>query len=140
MTRNRFPLLCAATIAACAPLMAIRPPLPAPLKLPPEMVQTLQVDTEGSYMGDALRIPDCPKNEDAPFFVCGNVLFGGLGLWNTHLTGPLQIRFTPPVNNISHFEINHPFNLTGAYVVVPTTPVYTFGSTNHGITDEFNHT
>ena len=104
MTRNRFPLLCAAAFAACA-LLAGKEPLPVPLTLPPGLVQTLQVDTAGSYMGDAVRIPDCPKNEDAPFFVCGNVLFGGLGLWNTHLTGPLRIQFFPPVKDISHFEI-----------------------------------
>src|SRR2546430_12789478 len=136
--RNWLLLLCGAASAALAPLYGARPPLPAPLKLPPGLIQTLQVDKEGSYMGDAVRIPDCPKAEDAPFFVCGNVLFGGLGLWNTHLTGPLQIRFTPPVNNVSHFEITHPFNLTGDDVVLRAPQFYAFDVTNNVILDQFN--
>src|SRR5207245_6394355 len=103
MTGNRFLLFCAAALAASAPL-AGNVPLPVPLQLPPGLIQTLQIDKAGSYMGDAVRIPDCPNNADAPFFVCGNVLFGGLGLWNTHVSGPLQIRFYPPINDISHFE------------------------------------
>ena len=137
MTRNSFLLVCAAALAASAPL-AGKAPLPVPLKLPPGLVQTLQVDTPGSYMGDAVRIPDCPKKEDAPFFVCGNILFGGLGLWNTHLKGPLQIKFFPPVNDISHFEITHPFNLTGDDAVLRTPQFYAFGATDNILLDQFN--
>jgi len=136
MNRTRFLLLCA-TLAASAPL-AGKAPLPVPLKLPPGLVQTLQVDTAGSYMGDAVRIPDCPKDDDAPFFVCGNVLFGGLGLWNTHLKGPLHIRFYAPINDISHFEITHPFDLTGDDVVLRTPQFYTFDVTDNVILDQLN--
>jgi len=89
-------------------------------------------------MGDAVRIPDCPKNEDAPFFVCGNVLFGGLGLWNTHLTGPLRIQFFPPVKDISHFEITHPFDLTGDDVVLRTPQFYAYDATNNVVLDQLN--
>src|SRR5437773_870005 len=138
MIRNRLLLLCGAALAASAPLYSARPPLPVPLKLPPGLIQTLPVDKDGSYMGDAVRIPDCPKAEDAPFFVCGNVLFGGMGLWNTHLTARLQIRFTPPVNNVSHFEITHPFNLTGDDVVLRAPQFYAFDVTNNVILDQFN--
>jgi hypothetical protein len=134
---NRYLLLCAAALAVSAPL-AGKEPLPVPLKLPPGLVQTLQVDKEGTYMGDAVRIADCGKKEDAPFFVCGNVLFGGLGLWNTHLKGAIQIRFFPPRNDISHFEITHPFNLTGDDVVLRTPQFYAFGATSNALLDEFN--
>lgn len=137
MTRNRFLLFCATALAASAPLAA-KEPLPVALKLPPGLVQTLLVDKAGSYMGDAVRIPDCPKNEDAPFSLCGNVLFGGLGLWNTHLTGPIQIKFLPPINDISHFEISHPFNLTGEDVVLRTPQFYAFGATQNILLDRFN--
>ena len=92
MIRNCVLLLCATALTVSTPLTA-KAPLPVPLKLPPGLVEVLQVDTEGSYMGDAVRIPDCPKKEDAPFSLCGNILFGGLGLWNTHLKGPIQIKF-----------------------------------------------
>jgi len=122
MTRNRFLLSFAAALAVSAPL-AGKAPLPVPLKLPPGLVETLLIDQAGSYMGDAVRIPDCQDKDDAPFFVCGNVLFGGLGLWNTHLKGAIEIRFYPPINDVSHFEISHPFDLTGDDVVLRTPAV-----------------
>ncbi|HKA00350.1 MAG TPA: hypothetical protein VKE70_27755 [Candidatus Solibacter sp.] len=136
MNWNHLLLVCA-TLAVSAPL-AGRDPLPVPLKLPPGLVQTLPVDKTGTYMGDAVRIPDCPKKEDAPFGTCGNVLFGGLGLWNTHLEGLLQIRFFPPVNDIAHFEITHPFNLTGPDVVLRTPQFYAFGAVDNALLDQFN--
>ena len=139
MTRNSFLLVCAAALAASAPL-AGKAPLPVPLKLPPGMVETLQVDKAGTYMGDAVRIPHCPKKEDAPFGLCGNVLFGGLGLWNTHLKGAIQIRFFPPLNDVSHFEVSHPFNLTGDDVVLRTPQFYAFGATDNILIDQFNQT
>jgi hypothetical protein len=138
MTRNNlFLFLLCAMLAVSAPL-AGKENLPVPLKLPPGLVQTLPVDKTGTYMGDAVRIPDCPKKEDAPFGLCGNLLFGGLGLWNTHLEGLLQIRFFPPVNDISHFEITHPFNLTGPDAVVRTPQFYAFGAVDNALVDQFN--
>ena len=136
MTWNNFLLVCA-TLAVSAPL-AGRDPLPVPLTLPPGLVQTLPVDTTGTYMGDAVRIPDCPSNADAPFGLCGNVLFGGLGLWNTHLEGLIQIRFFPPVNNIAHFQISHPNNLTGPDVVLRTPQFYAFGAVDNALIDQFD--
>jgi len=63
-------------------------------------------------MGDAVRIP-IVRRRRTPRFLSVERSVGGLGLWNTHLKGPLQIRFFPPINDISHFEITHPFNLKG---------------------------
>ncbi len=137
MTRNPFLLICAAALAVSAPL-AGKAPLPVPLKLPPGLVETLLIDQAGSYMGDAVRIPDCQDKDDAPFFVCGNVLFGGLGLWNTHLKGAIEIRFYPPINDVSHFEISHPFDLTGDDVVLRTPQFYAFGATSNALLDEFS--
>ncbi len=98
--------------------------LPEPLRLPPGNFQILDIDQAGSYMGDAVRIVDCPKDEDNPLGVCGNLLFGGLALWNSHLTGSLAIQFYPPVNNVAHFEIFHPNNLVGEDVLMQAPQLY----------------
>lgn len=124
--------------ASASSLFAAYPPLATPLKLPPGLVEILPIDTDGSYMGDAVRIADCPDNTDNPLGTCGAVLFGGLGIYNSHLNGFVQIHFYPPVNNISHFEISHPFDLTGPDVLLRTPQLYVFGATKNAILDAFN--
>ena len=80
MTRNigLLALLCLASRGSLLGQTAFIPtPLATPLKLPPGNVEVLQIDTTGSYMGDAVRAVDCPNNADEPFGTCGNELFGG---------------------------------------------------------------
>ena len=127
-----------AALLAAAPLYAQRPPLPVPLKLPPGLTQVLQVDKVGSYMGDAIRITDCPKNSDNPLGTCGNTLFGGSALYNTHLSGPIQIKFFPPIRDISRFEITHPSDLTGDDVLMRTPQFYVFAVNKNAILDSFS--
>ncbi len=88
-------------------------------------------------MGDAVRIVDCPKNEDNPFGLCGNAIFGGLGLWNSHLAGDIQINFYPPVNNIAHFEISHPSNLVGDDTTMTTPLLYQMAVVQNIVLDTF---
>jgi hypothetical protein len=114
-------------------------PLATPLQLPPGNVEVLQIDQDGSYMGDAIRVVDCPKPSDQPFGTCGNELFGGVGLWNSHLSGALMIRFFPPVNGISHFQITHPFNLTGTDTTLAMPQFYSFPATQNAILDTFDN-
>ena len=85
----------------------IFPKLPVPLKLPPGLVETLPLNKTASFFGDAFRVVDCPngREEDVKFGTCGNQLFGGLAMTDSHLNGFIQIRFQPPVNNVSHFEV-----------------------------------
>jgi hypothetical protein len=137
MNRNGIIFAIAAVLGAVSPLAA-QTPLSVPLQLPPGGMEVLQVDTAGSYMGDAVRIVDCPNDADNPFGVCGNVIFGGLGLWNSHLTGVIQIRFNPPVNNISHFEISHPFNLRGNDTTMTAPQLYQMGVISNILLDSFN--
>lgn len=113
-------------------------PLAVPLTLPPGNIEVLNINSDGSFMGDAPRIVDCPNNADNPFGVCGNLLFGGVGLWNSHLSGAIQIRFFPPVRNISHFEISHPFDLTGTDSVLSTPQLYQYPAKENVILDTFN--
>src|SRR5512140_1485817 len=73
-------------------------PLPAPLKLPPGLIETLPLNRDGSFYGDQMRIVDCSPTvpvafagdtqaDEVRFGTCGNQLFGGLLLTDTHLTG-----------------------------------------------------
>ena len=80
-------------------------PLPEPLKLPPGLEQTLPLNKTGSFFGDSFRVVDCPDDLDGPFGTCGNQLFGGLAMTDSHLNGSIRIKFYPPVNNVSHFEV-----------------------------------
>jgi hypothetical protein len=127
----------AAAICFASPLFA-QDPLPTPLRLPPGNFQILQINKEGSYMGDAVRIVDCPKDEDNPFGTCGNLLFGGLGLWNSHLSGAIAIQFHPPVNNVTRFEIFHPNNLVGDDVFMAAPQLYEMGVFSNIVLDTFN--
>jgi hypothetical protein len=88
-------------------------PLPEPLQLPPGLEQTLRINSEASYFGDALRAVDCPEDDDNPFGTCGNLLFGGVALTDANLTGEIRIKFYPPVKNVAHFEVIHPGGLGG---------------------------
>lgn len=81
-------------------------PLPEPLKLPPGLEQILPLDKTGSIFGDAFRVVDCPDERTGRFGTCGNQLFGGLAITDSHLTGAVRIRFQPPVNGIAHFEVS----------------------------------
>ena len=142
MIRN-IRLLAFLGLASALPIFSQLPylptPLPTPLKLPPGNVEVLQIDHEGSYMGDAIRVVDCPNSADEPFGTCGNTLFGGVGMWNSHLKGAIQITFSTPVNGITHFQVTHPFNLTGDDTTMVMPSLYTFPVTQNTILDTFNN-
>ncbi len=95
------------------------PKITRPLVLPEGLEQTLELNKEGSYYGDAFRVCDLP--DEKPFIHGlptfgggGNTFFGGLAMVNTHLSGKMRIRFTEPdEHGVSHFEITHPGGLTG---------------------------
>jgi hypothetical protein len=93
-------------------------PLPQPLQLPPGLVQELPLVRGESYFGDALHAMNCPNDPPGPdglppLGLCGNLLFGGLALTNSHLSGPVRIKFSPPVGGVSHFEVSLPQGLMG---------------------------
>jgi len=81
--------------------------LPEKLKLPPGLEQTLPLNKTASFFGDTLRGVDCPEAKDLPYGTCGNLLFGGLVMTDSHLNGTIKIRFYPPVNDVAHFEVIH---------------------------------
>jgi hypothetical protein len=96
-----------------------QPRLAKPLTLPEDLEQTLPLNKEWSYFGDALRAVDAPHDKPflaafPPFGASGNVLFGGLAMTDSHLEGQVHIKFSKPdARNVSRFEIYHPGGLLG---------------------------
>lgn len=135
-------LLSPAAIFIAAPLfgqIAFLPTtLATPLQIPPGGVEILKIDPVGSYMGDAIRIVDCPKDADEPFGTCGNDLLGGAGVWNSHLSGSIQITFSTPTNGSTHFQVTHPFNLVGTDTTMQMPQLYTFPIIDNTILDTFD--
>jgi len=81
--------------------------LPVKLKLPPGLDQTLPLNKTQSFFGDVLHAVDCTEDKDLPYGTCGNQLFGGLVMTNSHINGSIRIRFYEPINDIAHFEVIH---------------------------------
>ncbi len=123
-----------ATAAFAEDPLVIFEPLPTPLRLPPGLVQTLPIDKTASFFGDTLRAVDCEDDKDLPFGICSNFLFGGHALTSSHLTGNIEIKFYPPVRNISHFEVRHVV-LEGDDSVLSTAGGYSFPVLANSVTD-----
>jgi hypothetical protein len=111
-------------------------PLPQPLQLPPGLEQTLPISKAGSYFSEAVKIQDCPDDEDNPLGLCNNLLFGGMAMFISQLSGNIRIKFYPPVNNISQFEITHPGGMTGDPAVERAPILYEFPISSPTFTDE----
>jgi hypothetical protein len=78
------------------------------LKLPPGREQILSLSKEASYFGDAIRPVNCKNKLDADFGSSGDLLFGGLAMTDSHLSGYLRFKFSEPnKDKISHFEVYH---------------------------------
>lgn len=111
------------------------PPLPKPLVLPPGLEQVLPLNKERSYFGDALRAVDCLNPQDAPMGACGGVLFGGLALMDSHLSGQVRIRFSPPVNNVTQFELSVGDGLQGDDGILAAPQFFKLPGQQQGVTD-----
>jgi hypothetical protein len=116
----------ATNIPGCRPPAGVPPcglPDPAlkePLRLPAMHEETLDLDSDSSFYGDALKMVDCPMERPLPGFenlptfgTCPNPLFGGVALGDSHLHGQVRIHFSEIKNGISHFQITHPTGLSG---------------------------
>lgn len=88
------------------PLVASKEVPPGPLELPPGLVQTLPLASGASYFGDGIRAVHCRSERDVGYGSCGDLLFGGLAMVDSHLSGEITLRFQPPVDGVSHFEVD----------------------------------
>jgi hypothetical protein len=93
--------------AAKADAKSTAPSAPARLKLPPGLEQTLPISKAASYFGDAIRAANCRDENEKVFGSGRELLFGGLAMVDSHLSGELRIRFSEPVGDVAHFEVKH---------------------------------
>ncbi len=83
------------------------------LKLPPGREQIISINKEASFFGDALRASNCRNEKEALYGSGRELLFGGLCLTDSHISGDIRIRFSEPVDDVSHFEVSHLEGLVG---------------------------
>jgi len=106
------------------------------LKLPPGLEQELPLNKAASYYGDAIRGAHTTDKEEAEFGLTGTLLFGGLAYVNTHLSGSVRIKFSPPVNNVTSFEVTHgTTGLVGDDVRMSAPQFYKLAATQHQVMD-----
>ena len=112
---------------------------PKPLELPPGLEQVLPLNKERSYFGDALRAVDCQSPQAAKWGGCGGVLFGGLALVDSHVSGEVRIRFSPPVDaygtKVSHFEVSVGNGLRGDDGTLAAPQLYKLPAQQNQVTD-----
>jgi hypothetical protein len=90
------------------------------LRLPPGLEQVLPISKAASYFGDGITPLNCREPKDIQTGSCGHVLFGGLAMVDSHLSGRLRIKFTPPENNLTRFEVSFLEGFTGDDSVLVT--------------------
>ena len=120
-------------------------PLPTPLVLPPGNVEILPLNHMGSFFGDQFRIIDCSPDVTPAFpgdveavevnyGICGNSLFGGPALFDSHLNGHLTITFFPTGPTTAHFTVSMGL-LTGDDGTVTAPLGYNFPVTFNSVSD-----
>lgn len=105
------------------------------LELPPGLEQVLPLVKDRSYFGDALRAVDCRTPAEAQWGSCGGVLFGGLAMVDSHLTGQARIRFSPPQNDVTHFEVTLGDGLTGDDGILAAPQLYKLPAQQNRVQD-----
>jgi hypothetical protein len=98
-----------------------------PLQLPPGLEQVLPLNTDASYFGDGIS----PVNGRDPLGIqwgsTGNFLFGGLAMVDSHLSGSIRIRFSPPVDGVTQFQADYMGGFTGEDSVLATPQYFKMG-------------
>lgn len=105
------------------------------IKLPPGLEQTLPLNSESSYYGDALRAVHTADAQPKVYGLTGNLLFGGLALLDTHLHGSVRIKFAPPQDDSAHFEISLGSGLKGDDGRLSAPQLYCLPALDHRVMD-----
>ncbi len=90
------------------------------LRLPPSLEQVLPLSTAASYFGDGITPLNCRDPQSIQTGSCGQLLFGGLAMVDSHLSGQLRLKFTPPENNLTRFELSFLEGFVGDDAVLVT--------------------
>ena len=105
------------------------------VKLPPGLEQTLPLNSESSYYGDALRAVHTSDAQPKVYGLTGNLLFGGLAMFDTHVHGSVRIKFAPPQDDSAHFEISLGSGLKGDNGRLSAPQLYCLPSVDHRVMD-----
>lgn len=90
------------------------------LRLPPGLEQVLPLSKAASYFGDGIGAMNCREPQHIQWGSCGQLLFGGLAIVDSHLSGFLKIKFTEPVKDVSRFEVSFSEGFAGDDTVLIT--------------------
>ncbi|MGH8070035.1 MAG: hypothetical protein ACRERE_33285, partial [Candidatus Entotheonellia bacterium] len=90
------------------------------LRLPPGLEQVLPLSKAASYFGDGISALDCQDEQGIRWGSCNNLLFGGLAMVDSHLSGSIRIKFSPPVDNVCDFEVYYEGGFIGEDSVLTT--------------------
>jgi len=93
------------------------------LQLPPGLEQVLPVNPEFSYFGDAISAQHCRTAQTIQWGSGNNLLFGGLAMMDSHLSGSIRIKFTAPVGEWTTFQVSFEPGLVGSGSVL-TAPTF----------------
>ena len=93
---------------------------PGPLQLPPGLEQVLPLNKESSYFGDGIAAMHCRDERGIQWGSCGSELFGGLAMVDSHLSGSIRIKFSPPVDHVCDFEVSYEGGFVGDEAVLAT--------------------
>ncbi|HXA85848.1 MAG TPA: hypothetical protein VNZ47_12275 [Candidatus Dormibacteraeota bacterium] len=98
--------------------------IPGVLRLPPNLEQVLPLDRTASYFGDGIGAMNCLTEQDIQWGNAGELIFDGLAMVDSHLSGSIRIRFAQPVDNKSRFEISYMGGLTGDDSILVTPQLF----------------
>jgi hypothetical protein len=98
-----------------------------PLQLPPELEQVLPLSKTASYFGDGISPVNASDPQGIQWGSSANFLFGGLAMVDSHLSGSMRIRFTPPVNDVTQFQIDFMGGFAGDDAVLVTPQYFKMG-------------
>lgn len=96
------------------------------LRLPDGLEQVLPLSFDSSYIGEAIRAVNCLDPQTAVYGSSPSPLFGGPVLVDSHLRGQVRIKFTPPVNNVTRFEVTFEGGLVGNDSTLAAPNLYRF--------------
>jgi hypothetical protein len=98
-----------------------------PLQLPPDLEQVLPLSKAASYFGDGISPVNARDPQGIQWGSSANFLFGGLAMVDSHLSGSMRIRFTPPVNDVTQFQIDFMGGFAGEDAVLVTPQYFKMG-------------
>ena len=106
------------------------------LTLPSDLEQTLPLSKSSSYYGDAIRAVNCRTEQESQFGSGRELLFGGLAMLDSHLHGHIHIKFTEPVDDITHFEVSLGEGLVGDDGVMTAPQFFKLPAQQNSVADD----